>query len=190
MNKPDQPVSSKSEYDLPESGKPLGDRQLGKLLEDAFLRLQDQLLGTLFYVVGNKEDAQDALQEAFVKCWKHRHELPNIKNLKAWIFRIALNTGRDMRSAAWSVRRRQLAEEYAMLEAKVETPDEALSRKEQLEQLRDAIVTLRPEEQEIFLLRQNGDMTYEEIAELMDIPAGTVKTRMRLALTKLRKALH
>ena len=76
-----------------------------------------------------------------------------------------------------------------MLEAKVETPDEALSRKEQLEQLRDAIVTLRPEEQEIFLMRQNGDMTYQEIADAMDLPAGTVKTRMRLALTKLRKAL-
>ena len=94
--------------------------------------------------------------------------------MKAWIFRIALNTGRDMRTAAWSVRRRQLAEEHAMLEAKVETPDEALSRKEQLEQLRDAIVTLRPEEQEIFLMRQNGDMTYQEIADAMDLPAGTV----------------
>ncbi len=189
MNKPDQPAPRKSERDLQPSGKPLGDRQLGKLLEEAFLQLQDQLLGTLYFMVGNRDDAQDALQEAFVKCWKHRDELPQIKNLKAWIFRIALNTGRDMRSAAWSVRRRQLAEEHAMLEAKVETPDEALSRKEQLEQLRDAIVTLRPEEQEIFLLRQNGDMTYEEIAESMDLPAGTVKTRMRLALTKLRKAL-
>jgi RNA polymerase sigma factor (sigma-70 family) len=189
MNKPDQPDPTRSERALSKSGKPPGDRQLGKLLEDAFLQLQDQLLGTLYFIVGNRDDAQDALQEAFVKCWKHRDELPQINNLKAWIFRIALNTGRDMRSAAWSVRRRQLAEEHAMLEAKIETPDEALSRKEQLEQLRDAIVTLRPEEQEVFLLRQNGDMTYEEIAVSMDLPAGTVKTRMRLALTKLRKAL-
>jgi len=189
MNKPEQPALLMSEHDLLQPGKPLGDRQLGKLLEEAFGRLQDQLLGTLYFMVGNQDDAQDALQEAFIKCWKHRQEVPQIKNLKAWIFRIALNTGRDMRSAAWSVRRRQLTEEHAMLEATVETPDEALSRKEQLEQLRDAIVTLRPEEQEIFLMRQNGDMTYEEIALAMDLPAGTVKTRMRLALTKLRKAL-
>lgn len=173
----------------PDYSKETSDRQLAKVLEEAFVQLQDSLLGTLYYLVGNKEDAQDALQETFVKAWRHRYELPKIRNLKAWIFRIALNTGRDMRSTAWSVRRRQLAEEHAMLEAKVESPDEALSRKEQVEQIRDAIVTLRPEEQEVFLLRQNGDMTYEEIADAMGLPSGTVKTRMRLALAKLRKSL-
>jgi RNA polymerase sigma factor (sigma-70 family) len=184
MNQTDETESQLSDY-----GKDPSDRRLGKLLEDAFLQLQDSLLGTLFYLVGNKEDAQDALQETFVKCWRHRQELPKIRNLRAWIFRLALNTGRDMRSAAWSVRRRQLAEEYSMLEAKAETPDEALTRKEQVEQIRDAIVTLRPEEQEVFLLRQNGEMTYEEIADAMGLPAGTVKTRMRLALSRLRKSL-
>ena len=184
MNRTDQP-----EFLTTEFGRDPSDRQLGKLLEEAFLRLQDSLLGTLYYLVGNKDDAQDALQETFVKCWRHRQELPKIRNLKAWIFRIALNTGRDMRSAAWSVRRRQLAEEQTMLEAKAETPDEALARKEQIEQIRDAIVTLRPEEQEVFLLRQNGDMTYDEIADAMGLPAGTVKTRMRLAITKLRRSL-
>jgi RNA polymerase sigma factor (sigma-70 family) len=195
MNKTDTPDVLLSEHDLqsgslqPDYGKQPSDRQLGKLLEDAFLQLQDSLLGTLYYLVGNKEDAQDALQETFVKCWRHRQELPKIRNLQAWIYRIALNTGRDMRSAAWSVRRRQLAEEHAMLEAKVESPDEALERKEQVEQIRDAIVTLRPEEQEVFLLRQNGEMTYDEIADAMGLPTGTVKTRMRLALSKLRKSL-
>ena len=48
---------------------------------------------------------------------------------------------------------------------------------------------LRPEEQEVFLLRQNGEMTYEEIAVALDVPSGTVKTRMRLALSKLREVL-
>ena len=184
MNTPDRP-----EFLPPAPGKEPSERQLNKLLEDAFLRLQDSLLGTLYYLVGNMDDAQDALQETFVKCWRHRQELPKIRNLKAWIFRIALNTGRDMRSTAWSVRRRQLAEEHTMLEATVESPDEALIRKEQVQQIRDAIVTLRPEEQEVFLLRQNGEMTYEEIADAMGLPSGTVKTRMRLALAKLRKSL-
>jgi RNA polymerase sigma-70 factor (ECF subfamily) len=48
---------------------------------------------------------------------------------------------------------------------------------------------LRPEEQEVFLLRQNGELTYEEIAETLDVPTGTVKTRMRLALSRLREVL-
>ena len=49
--------------------------------------------------------------------------------------------------------------------------------------------TLRPEEKAVFLLRQNGDLTYEEIAELRRSPVGTVKTQMRSALQKLRRVL-
>jgi RNA polymerase sigma-70 factor (ECF subfamily) len=49
---------------------------------------------------------------------------------------------------------------------------------------------LRQEEKEVFLLRQNGELTYEEIAEIRNAPVGTVKTQMRTALIKLRKVLN
>ena len=49
---------------------------------------------------------------------------------------------------------------------------------------------LRDEEKEVFLLRQNGDLTYEQIAEIRNAPVGTVKTQMRTALIKLRKVLN
>jgi RNA polymerase sigma-70 factor (ECF subfamily) len=49
---------------------------------------------------------------------------------------------------------------------------------------------LREEEKEVFLLRQNGDLTYEQIAEMRHVPVGTVKTQMRSALDKLRKLLQ
>jgi RNA polymerase sigma factor (sigma-70 family) len=48
---------------------------------------------------------------------------------------------------------------------------------------------LRAEEQEVFLLRQNGELTYDQIAETLGVPTGTVKTRMRLALAQLRAVL-
>ena len=57
-------------------------------------------------------------------------------------------------------------------------------------QLRDALTRLRPEEREVFLLRQNGELTYEQIAEQRGAPVGTVKTQMRAALQKLRKVLN
>jgi RNA polymerase sigma-70 factor (ECF subfamily) len=158
-------------------------------LERVFARFQDELLGTLFYLLGNSEDARDALQETFMKCWRHRDELPHIENLKAWIFRIALNTGRDLRSAAWRRRRQTLAGENAMLVTKEPTPHAQLEHQEQLALVRHALLKLRPEEQEVFLLRQNGELTYEEIGQTIGIPSGTVKTRMRLALEKLRLAL-
>jgi len=160
-----------------------------KRLEEAFVRYQDELLGTLYYLVGNIEDARDALQETFIKCWRHSQGLNEIENLRAWIFRIAINAGRDMRSTAWRRRRKPLEHKEAGLIAKDPQPDADAQRREQLALVRRAVRQLRPEEQEVFLLRQNGQMTYDQIAQSIEIPVGTVKTRMRLALTKLRGAL-
>ncbi len=61
---------------------------------------------------------------------------------------------------------------------------------EDLERLRGALFDLRPEERDVFLLRQNGNLTYEEIGALRRRPVGTVKTQMRTALIKLRKVLQ
>jgi RNA polymerase sigma-70 factor (ECF subfamily) len=182
-------------------------------LEDAFARWQDELLGTLYYLVGNREDARDALQETFVKCWRHclrfaeqRGTVPfcsvdsaksgqsptqawlgEVENLKAWIFRVALNTGRDLRSSAWRRRRQPLVD--GELSAAPQSAASELVHAEELTRVRTAVMALRPEEQEVFLLRQNGELTYEAIAEAIGIPLGTVKTRMRLAIEKLRLAL-
>ena len=50
---------------------------------------------------GDEHASRDALQETFVKCWRNQNKLSDIQSLKAWIFRIALNTARDMRQTAW-----------------------------------------------------------------------------------------
>ena len=169
-------------------------------LEGAFSRHQDELLGMLYYLVGNIDDARDAYQETFLKCWRHRDEVPEIANLRAWIFKIAVNAARDLRSTAWRRRRRSLDEGDAILlaegnnrtgsDSEKHSPAAEAIRREQLALVRAALLQLRPEEQEVFLLRQNGDMTYDQIALSIDIPVGTVKTRMRLALTKLSVALQ
>jgi RNA polymerase sigma-70 factor (ECF subfamily) len=68
-------------------------------------------------------------------------------------------------------------------------PADQLEEQEDLARLREALLDLRPDEKEVFLLRQNGGLTYEEIADLRKAPVGTVKTQMRSALQKLRKVL-
>ena len=159
-------------------------------LEQAFRDGQDELFGALYYLVGNAEDARDALQEAFLKCWRHRADVPNVQNLRAWIFRIALNAGRDVRGTAWRRRRRPLVDGQPNLVSGEEPIGLDTSRREELARLQQALLKLRPQEQEVFLLRQNGQLTYEQIAESTNLPVGTVKTRMRLALRKLREALE
>src|SRR5438067_10740931 len=151
------------------------------LLEEAFARHQGELLGTLYYLVGNLEDARDALQDAFIKCWRHQAEVGQVENLKAWIFRVALNAGRDIRETAWRRKRQALPEDEGALASRHEGPSEIVEHDERLRRLREAIKELRPEEQEVFVLRQNGELTYDQIGEMLGVPTGTVKTRMRLA---------
>jgi RNA polymerase sigma-70 factor (ECF subfamily) len=158
-------------------------------LEGMFARCQGEVLGTLYYLLGNWEDARDCLQETFLKCWRTREDAGKIENLRAWIFRVAINTGRDARSSAWRRKKQPLAVEAEERAAHGPSPEAAVVEGERLERLRDAIASLRDEEKEVFLLRQNGELTYDEIGELLGIPSGTVKTRMRLALERLRKVL-
>jgi RNA polymerase sigma-70 factor (ECF subfamily) len=161
----------------------------GEMLLRAFNELRDELLSTLLFLLGNREDAQDAAQETFVKCWRTQESLLAVENLRAWIFRVALNTAKDMQRSAWRRRARPLIEGVVMHASQTDLPEQEVEHKETLERLRRAILTLRHEEQEVFLLRQNGELTYEQIAEIRRLPVGTVKTQMRAALQKLRAAL-
>jgi RNA polymerase sigma-70 factor (ECF subfamily) len=172
---------------VPATGTP---RDPGEVLVHVFNSLRDELIGTLLFVLGNKEDAQDAAQDAFLKCWGARDQIGQIQNLRAWIFRVCFNTAKDMQRSAWSRRVKPLRGEEFMVAPNDAGPGTVVEYRESVERLRQAILGLRDEEKEVFLLRQNGDLTYEQIAEMRHVPVGTVKTQMRSALDKLRKLLN
>ena len=162
--------------------------------EDDFVRafngMRTELVSTLYFVLGNHDDAQDVVQEVFLKCWRTRAGLTDVKNLRAWIFRVGLNAAKDLQRNAWRRRAKPFGDAPpSEVAGKALTASDALENKETLERLRRALHDLRPEEKEVFLLRQNGDLTYEEIATLRRTPVGTVKTQMRTALQKLRHVL-
>jgi RNA polymerase sigma-70 factor, ECF subfamily len=161
----------------------------GDLLLRTFTELRDELVSTLCFVLGNSDDAQDVAQEAFLRCWRTQESLPDIHNLRAWIFRVGLNAAKDLQRSAWRRRVKPLLGADAMSMKESASPLSGLEDQETLQRLRQALLNLRPEEKEIFLLRQNGELTYEQIAELYDRPVGTVKTQMRSALQKLRSIL-
>lgn len=161
----------------------------GEVLLRTFNEVRDELVSTLWFVVGNAEDAQDIAQEVFLRCWRTQEGLPEVQNLRAWIFRVGLNAAKDLHRSAWRRRVKPLLGGEIMPTIDQRPPNEALEERESIEQLREALVHLRPEEKEVFLLRQNGELTYEQIAELSNRPVGTVKTQMRSALQKLRKVL-
>jgi RNA polymerase sigma-70 factor (ECF subfamily) len=155
-----------------------------------FNAIRDELVSTLVYVLGNRDDALDVAQEAFLKCWRSRETMDDVQNLRAWIFRVGLNTAKDLQRSAWSRRVKTLVLEELMIATREAAPAALLEDRETLDRLRVAIAELRTEEKEVFLLRQNGDLTYEQIAEIRHVPVGTVKTQMRAALMNLRKVLN
>lgn len=159
------------------------------LLVRTFNEVRDELVSTLWFMLGNADDAQDIAQEVFLRCWRARDGLPEVQNLRAWIFRVGLNAAKDLQRSAWRRRARPLLGGDHMPQLDANPVSRDLDERESLERLRQALTHLRAEEQEVFLLRQNGELTYEQIAELHGRPIGTVKTQMRSALAKLRQVL-
>jgi RNA polymerase sigma-70 factor (ECF subfamily) len=160
-----------------------------EVLLRTFNDLRDELISTLWFVLGNQEDAQDVAQEAFLRCWRTQENLPDILNLRAWIFRVGLNAAKDLQRSAWRRKVKPFLGIDPMPMVDANPPEQALEDQESLQRLREALLDLRAEEKEVFLLRQNGDLTYEQIAEMRNRPVGTVKTQMRSALQKLRRVL-
>ena len=160
-----------------------------EVLLRTFTELRDELVSTLWFLLGNPDDAQDIAQEVFLRCWRAQKSLPEIRDLRAWIFRVGLNAAKDLRRSAWRRRVKPLLGEDIMQLADGTAPAQIVEDEESLRRIRQALLDLRPEEKEVFLLRQNGELTYEQIAQMRQCPIGTVKTQMRTALEKLRKIL-
>jgi RNA polymerase sigma-70 factor, ECF subfamily len=154
-----------------------------------FADVRGELLALLAQQLGSRDDALDALQDTFLKCWRRRDHLHEVRNLRAWLFRVGVNTARDYQRNVWRRRARPLEMPFILPDLPGNAPGEQLLHREALEQLRLALLGLRPEEREVFLLRQNSALTYDEIAAQRRTPVGTIKTQMRAALMKLRGAL-
>jgi RNA polymerase sigma-70 factor (ECF subfamily) len=152
-----------------------------------FAEAAPELSGRLFLILRDREDARDAVQTAFLKCWQGRDRLGAVRDLRAWLFRVALNAALDLRTA--KARRRMVPVDAlgdSLPEPSGATPEGDALRRERLDLLRAALRRLRPAEREVFALRQSGQ-TYEQIATARGQAVGTIKTQMRSALRKLRE---
>jgi RNA polymerase sigma-70 factor (ECF subfamily) len=162
----------------------------GEAIVCAFNELRPELIRALYCSLGNFEDAQDAAQETFLKCWRSRASIERVRNLRAWIFRVGWNSAKDMQRNAFRRRSRPLTAAGIPDQSVGSSPERTAEQRDLEERLRQALVNLRRDEQEVFLLRQNGRLTYDQIAALRRIPVGTIKSQMHAAITKLRRVLR
>ncbi len=135
-------------------------------------------------ILGNDEEAQDATQDAFTVAWRHRRSLRDPDKLEAWLGRILVNTCRDrLRSRA---RRPVQPLELSSLPSVSDGSQAAASRDE----LGRALKSLNPDQRIVIVLRFWADMTVDDIADRLGVPAGTVKSRIHHSLRTLRSSLE
>lgn len=155
-------------------------------------RYQDRLYHTVVHVVGSREDALDLVQDAFVQAFLRLDSFQGASAFYTWLYRIALNL-----SLSWKRKQRPvLSVDQAREAAGVEPldngapPEQALDQQERADCLRRALAQLSPEHRQILVLREMEDASYESIAEILDLPIGTVRSRLHRARLELKEQLR
>jgi RNA polymerase sigma-70 factor (ECF subfamily) len=138
----------------------------------------------------NREEAEDLVQETYLKALKGFVSFHRGTNFRAWMYRILRNAFLTSRTGL-SVKMTDPLEpdEAAALEAASDTPESALLAREDQQAVQDALERLPVPFREVILLCDMEDMSYQEIAEALGIPAGTVMSRLSRARKSLREML-
>lgn len=143
-------------------------------------RFQGQVFGLCFRMLGQRQDAEDAAQETFVRVLKNLHRWDPTRDFQPWLLTIA---GNRCRTALATRRRRPAGELNEELVADNE-PDHDAGR-QLAEEVHLALSHLRLEYRQAFLLFHEQELSYAEIADALDVPLGTIKTWVHRARREL-----
>jgi RNA polymerase sigma-70 factor (ECF subfamily) len=150
------------------------------------------LRGMLFGLLGDAELADDAAQIAWTRAWSQLATLQDPRRWRAWLARLARNAAIDSGRQRQRERARRVPWESGVGQAAEVTgpsPDQRAERKERQDAVLNAIRGLPAKYREPFVLRQMHGWSYQQIAEVMDLPPATVETRLTRARRMLREAL-
>ena len=159
------------------------------------------LYNFVFRIVGHEEDARDLVQETVIRVYQGVDRLKDPRKFPSWLFRIAHNVCLDkLRSGKnrTMLSTDELTEggRERLLEARIDRfrheakPDEAAYRSELSQILRDALQTLSEEQRTAIVMREYNGYTTQEIADILGIPVGTVRSRIFHGLRNLGKTLR
>ncbi len=154
-------------------------------------RFERELYLTCYGILGHREDAADALQETMLRAWRGFHGFRGEAQWRTWFHRIAVNTSIDiLRKRKPDVSLNVLTEEdgFDPPDARVSVSGD-LEAAERKRVLREAISRLDEKDRVLIILRDVRGLSYEELAAVLRLPLGTVKSRLKRAREKLVKLL-
>ncbi len=151
----------------------------------------DRLVAVLSKLMGNVDDARDIAQEAFVRAYLHLDKYDINRPFEPWLYKIARNLAynhlklKGRRAEGWL----ELDGEFHLgrLESETKSPVDGVIDDERRSAVDRVLVRMRPEFREVLTLRYMERMEYEEIASVMGIPIGTMKTWLNRAKEQFRK---
>ena len=158
--------------------------------EDLALPLFDQLYNFAHWLTQDRVEAEDLVQETYVKALRGFASFQAGTNFRAWMFRILRNSFLTTRTGLKATVAYDEEEHEADASAGVPTPESILLAQSNRQMLRQALEELALPFREILLLCEVEEMSYQEIAETLGIPSGTVMSRLSRARKALRGVLQ
>jgi len=143
----------------------------------------------------NEQDALDALQESFIKVFRHLGKFKGESSFDTWVYRIVVNTCNDMLrknnnlKAVTTVFANDEEEAVVRLPDTGPTPWEVLEQKEKSQFILDCLEILQPDQKEIIILRDIHGFSYQELTEVLECSIGTVKSRINRARKRLKQII-
>ena len=169
-------------------------RRLQRGETDAFellVRRHEKTIFNLVYrMLGDYDEAAEISQEVFLSAFRAVGQFRGDANFSTWLYRIALNHASTRRKTLGTKQRKIMSIENAdPLSDPQPDPSDVLEKKEIRERVQSALNQLDPEDAEVILLRDLQDIPYDEVARMLEIPIGTVKSRLHRARRALKSRL-
>ncbi len=164
-----------------------GDVEVYQVLVD---RYSSRILNVAYMMIGDRHEAEDVAQDAFIRAYKALPKFQHKAKFSSWLYQIALNLCKDfLKSKARSIKKMD-DEKLQALEKRMEgSVSQVLLAAELSEGIRDVIYGLPELYREVFVLRHLQGVDYDDVAEITNVPADTVRVRAYRARELLRSSL-
>ena len=161
--------------------------------DEIILKYQDRIYNVCRYMLGNARDAEDAAQDTFIKAYRNLRNFRPDSSLYTWLYRIAVNTCLDYKKRPFfaSIYRGACGDDEVMNELPSDdpSPERLYESKQTCHVLRMSLKQLSEKFRTVLILKEIEGLSYEEIAEVLDISIGTVKSRISRAREELKQQL-
>ena len=157
-------------------------------------RYQDRLFNTVLRLVNNAEDARDVVQDSFLHAYQALHTFKGDSLFFTWLYRIAINTAISMKRKQKPALRIQAGTSDSNLieptdSAESSRPGHAIEMAEEERMVHVALSKLSAEHRAVLVMKDMEGMKYEEMAEILEVPIGTIRSRLHRARLELREIL-